>query len=109
MKKYYLTTILLLIVFISSLSASFVVEERATKIANNWYHQISKKSFQEFNISEVLRREFNDNLSYYIFKYEPVGFVIVSAEDATTPVLGYSSVSEFRQDIHNPALNEWML
>ena len=109
MKKYFIITATLLIFMITSLSASFVIEKRATKIAENWYQEISKKSTDEYNISDVLKKEYNDNLSYYIFKYEPCGFVIVSANDATTPILGYSAVSELRNDISNPALDEWLL
>jgi len=35
---------------------------------------------------------------YYIFNFEDKGFIIVSADDACTPILGYSFESSYRRD-----------
>jgi hypothetical protein len=45
---------------------------------------------------------------YYVFDVTPKGFVIVSAEDAALPVIGYSFEGFYRADDQPDAFREWM-
>lgn len=45
---------------------------------------------------------------YYVYNLFPEGFVIVSAEKSTTPILAYSSTGICPQQLSNPAFDWWM-
>lgn len=45
---------------------------------------------------------------YYVFDIAPAGFVIVSAEDAIDPILGYSFEDIYQENNQPPAFTEWM-
>jgi photosystem II stability/assembly factor-like uncharacterized protein len=44
----------------------------------------------------------------YIFRFVSGGFVIVAADDASIPILGYSFDNEMQEPIENPATAEWL-
>jgi hypothetical protein len=56
----------------------------------------------------VLTTSVEQEPTSYVFKYDTGGFVIVSADDATVPVLGYADDGEF--DVNNlpPSLRAWL-
>ncbi len=45
---------------------------------------------------------------YYVFDIAPEGFVIVSAEDAIRPILGYSFEDSYKAEDQAPAFQYWM-
>lgn len=65
-------------------------------------------SYNSINItSEVTEKNGNEPV-YYIFSMNELGFVIVSAEDACQPVLGYSFNSNFSNSMQPQNLINWM-
>ncbi len=91
MKK--LSILLLLVAFSFGLFASPVTLESAKSVANNFYSHYSSKS--NVAISDVLTYQKNGLNTFYVFVYETKGYVIVSADDAVTPILGYSTTDAF--------------
>ena len=62
--------------------------------------------------SIAITREFvisnNADPVYYVFNINDKGFVIVSAEDAVEPILGYSFESSYGTDHQSPEFRFWM-
>jgi len=91
MKK--LSVLVLLVAFSSGLFASPVSLEYAKSVANNFYTHYSAKS--NIAVSDVITYQKEGINTFYVFIYESGGFVIVSADDAAIPVLGYSTTDTF--------------
>ncbi len=91
MKK--LNLFLLLLAFSFGLFAAPVSLESARIVATNFYKQNSVKS--NYAVSDVVTYQKEGVNTFYIFIYEAGGFVIVSADDAVIPVLGYSTTDPF--------------
>ena len=93
MKNLLLTTILCF----SFLSAALADEEISLKVAQNTfvkYH--SSKNIDEFNIKSIdIIKNQNDPL-IKIYQLNPTGFIMVSLEDKTLPVLAYGFESNFK-------------
>ncbi len=45
---------------------------------------------------------------YYVFDLKPRGFIIVSADKSATPILAFSSESNYSIDDNNPAVSFWL-
>ena len=86
------------ILFFSTISFVFgknVDINDAKKVAVNFYYEKVNKFVQAINYSEVrikdsFVKKLNNEAVYYAFDMENGGFVIISAEDAFVPVIGYS-------------------
>lgn len=57
---------------------------------------------KEFDV--VIENKFKQNITYYIYGFNDGGFIIVSGDDSTLPILGYSLKSKFKKDELPPAL-----
>ncbi|HBS85636.1 MAG: hypothetical protein A2W91_14265 [Bacteroidetes bacterium GWF2_38_335] len=99
-------TLLLLTLLISvSLSFSAIVPlSDAQKAAKNFYYQmvnqVKEVSYNDLflKLAHVQKTEAGSNL-YYVFNVnENDGFIIVSAEDAAVPVIGYSFEGKYTAD-----------
>ncbi len=67
----------------------------AKKVAVNFYYEKVNQFVQTINYSEIrikdsFVKKVNNEVVFYAFDMENGGFVIVSAEDAFVPVIGYS-------------------
>jgi len=91
MKK--LNLFLLLLAFSFGLFAAPVSLESARSVADNFYKNYSVKS--NYTISDVMTYQKDGINTFYVFIYEAGGFVMVSADDAVTPILGYSTNEPF--------------
>lgn len=92
MKK--IITLLMLVICGLSLCASPVSRETAQKVAVSYYkHYASKTS--DYSIADVIVNNYNDITTFYVFTFQSGGFVMVSADDAVTPILGYSDSETF--------------
>lgn len=108
----------LIIFFISFISFSKQVEETfAFKIATNFYNSVSSlKSFtnlkltykSESNNIDYKRSKVEKNVHYYVFTDSLNGFVIVSGNDATYPILGYSNESGFDYNLLPFNVKKWL-
>jgi PKD repeat protein len=106
MRKLF--TILLLSVFsMSLLTATPVSKETAKKVATNFYTNYAPSSTKDFSIKESFASIEKGTTTYYTFVFNAGGFVMVAADDAVTPILGYSTISEFHQEIESPVIQQW--
>ncbi len=94
--------VLLFLVFFSltSIFAGPVNVETAGSVARNFlYEQLVKKgvavTFSDVAVNHILTEMSGDQPAYHIFGLNHSGFVIVSGEDAYTPVIGYSLEAGF--------------
>ena len=79
---------LLLILLISGVFSSPVSQASAERVARNLF--IERGFGTELNIISIQSISDRDMELYHIFHLTPVGFIIVSADDRSVPILGYS-------------------
>ncbi|MCD4746678.1 MAG: C10 family peptidase [Bacteroidales bacterium] len=94
MKRKLLLSILF-IAFTGFIFANKVNVQDAKKVAFNYYFQsltqyYNTTDYKNLEITETFVINENNIPVYYVFNFRDLGFIIVSAEDALEPVLGYS-------------------
>lgn len=95
----------LLVLLSASLYADNVSPEKAKAIAGRFFSRFNgSESVTQFNV----QTKSSPNPEYYIFNSPEGGFVIISGDDAISPVLGYSLVNNFNWLDVPPALVEWL-
>lgn len=101
MKKILL--LLITLTLLSAVTAKPVDEKVALKVAERFFAVQMGKSKQ---LHKVIS---SDSLNgvMYVFATEPVGFVVVSADDNAVPILGYSTTSRFSFDDMPPNVAAW--
>ena len=107
MKTKIIYILIFIFMFTNYLYCEFVEAKKAEIIAVNWYEYWNKKNRNNIEIDNIIVKKFNDHNSYYLFTFKTSGFVIVSADDATVPILGYSLKSPIKEDIIHPAVKDW--
>ncbi|MCX6246258.1 MAG: C10 family peptidase [Bacteroidetes bacterium] len=102
--------ILFLAVFFAAFSsfAIHVPAEKARAVAVGFYSHSFLNGNGQPLISDVRETRYNDITTFYTFNFDPAGFVIVAADDASIPILGYSGESKIPAEITNPALKDWL-
>ncbi len=88
-------------------SSGNVDSNKAGKVAVNWYRHHAPATKQQANISKVKDYKWSERTSFYIFSFDKGGFVLVSANDAVTPVLGYGFDHPVPDSITNEAVKGW--
>jgi hypothetical protein len=110
MKRIYLISLMLL--FAVSIQAKKVDLQTAQNVGLAYYfeHVSQFKSIQlkSINITSVFTEYDNSVPVYYVFNINDNGFIIVSADDNATPVLGYSYESNFKSDGLPGELKFWL-
>ncbi|MDT0677295.1 Spi family protease inhibitor [Autumnicola musiva] len=92
----------------------FIDLEHAKEISKNFYKSDGKKSSNFINkkIEEhLVVNPDGKNPTSYIMNYEGGGFIIVSADDRTIPILAYSEKNKFpfnRNDTLPANLLNWL-
>ena len=113
--------------FINSVYCSYVDTTTAKTVATNFFlsrisqsKQARVKSLsaqkieielvhQEFDDSVALNNQCNKDPYYYVYNVKNNnGFIIVSADDAVTPILGYAFEGKYDSINQPPAFIEWM-
>jgi len=88
------------IFFTVNVIAKNVTQENATNVAKNFFSEVY--TLNGINHSEIISELFeikkDGNTVYYVFNFEEGGYVIVSAEDCFTPVIGYSPDGYYDKD-----------
>jgi len=81
----------------------------AKQVASNFFIEQSKTPLLAKSVSITQDFTVSDNSLplYYVFNINN-GFVIVSADDAVTPVLGYSNESTYSEENQSPEFAYWM-
>ena len=106
--RFSLLATLALMMSATFLSAKQVPEQQAKNFAKTVFavkssHQL--KSMEDIKVTESYTRSTLDGeASYYIFNFEPKGFVIISAQDVYSPVLAFSDESHV--NLENSVYNE---
>jgi hypothetical protein len=86
---------LFLILGTSTLCAKPIASGTAKKVAQNFYRQNSKTDVNSVDLSYTGLTA-SGKPAYYAFNINTnAGFVIVSADDAASPIIGYSTTSNF--------------
>jgi hypothetical protein len=101
--------IIIVFLFLCNFSYSNPVDSTlAKKVAKN-YFEFLNPSRSELEIKNTITIYYNGYPSYYIINFIDGGYIAVSANDATVPILMYSYGGEYNEnDFHNPAYLEWM-
>ncbi len=111
MKKYI--SIFVFILLVNTLFAKIVPIETAQQVAVNFYTQKYTASHTQINakdiyISDAFTISENNAAVYYIFTVSDFGYIVISAEDNTIPVLAYSFESTYNPKYITPPFQMWM-
>ena len=103
----------LLFFFTNIANARYVSINEAKKIAKNFYYervnQINPVKYEEIVLSETYIEINSTDTIYYVFNIgEDKGFIIISADDVTAPVLGYSFTGSYSTEGQPPAFQSLM-
>jgi hypothetical protein len=112
MKKILLLFSILLIGINLSLLAKIVDINNARLVGKNgFYEQVNRMNITPYN-SISITSEFvikhNSDPVYYVFNINDKGYIIVSAEDAIEPVLGFSFETSYTTENQSPEFIFWM-
>ena len=81
--------------FVNLSFSEVVSENQAINIAENFFFSKNERSFSEFDYSEIILLNHNNEDIFYVFKLNPRGFILISADNLLMPILGYSFENEF--------------
>jgi photosystem II stability/assembly factor-like uncharacterized protein len=85
-----------IIVFFSTLIyAKPVTMDNAKIVAINCYKHYASSTKTDFTINDSFKTEYKGITTYYTFIFSSGGFVMVAADDAIIPILGYSTDATF--------------
>ena len=110
-RKFLILAISLLTV--SAVYGRQISEQSAKELALGFY---AKKSATlkiapavATDVNLVHKQMTGENVDLYVFnRGKNDGFVIVSAEDAVAPILGYSATGEFSPELMSPSMKSWL-
>jgi Peptidase C10 family/Secretion system C-terminal sorting domain/Spi protease inhibitor/CUB domain len=103
--RNYTLLLFLFLGHVLSSQAGIVDQKTAAQVAENQFYQKynqikSPLLFSEVLIKDVFVKETQGEALYYAFDFEGGGFVIVSAEDNFTPIIGYALIGTFPANAH---------
>lgn len=90
------------------LFAKHVPQDQAQNAAMEFYKHYAPAGTVQPAISNAFVTKVNDVQTLYTFNFQPGGFVLMAADDASIPVLGYSFEGSMSQEIENPSTKEWV-
>lgn len=107
MQKFYKLLLLLLVISWGNLLASPIDSLRASKVATNFIIQYAEN---HEGLELAYKNITVDNtVMYYVFNIKNTeGYIIVVADDACFPILGYSIESKFDTNNLPIQLNKWL-
>jgi len=104
----YIILLCLLIIPAFYMEGKPVSEHYARKIATNYYSRSASAATDDISIAKTIRIRSDEVTTIYIFNFTTGGFVIVSADDAVIPILGYSPKGVFSIDNMPSNIDEWI-
>lgn len=112
MKKLIPITIFILLALGMKTMAGNVSMKQAEKVAMNFYferHNIYQGEIprEMISIQSVHTEKDAQQTYYYVFHFNPAGFVIVPADDCLVPVLGYSFEHNYVAENQPPNVQWW--
>lgn len=97
----------LLLTFATVMVMAHPVDRKLAEIvASNHYKHFAPASIQDFTISESIETVYEGITTFYTFTFTSGGFVMVAANDASIPILGYSYEGQTNGEV-NPAAQSW--
>ncbi|HNS18748.1 MAG TPA: C10 family peptidase [Bacteroidales bacterium] len=108
MKKFMFIVLITSLLSVRISSADPVSQEEARKIAVSWYTHMAVASVSDDSVQEAFPVIHDNRVTMYVFNFTSGGFVIVAADDASVPILGYSEENSFPADMSCPAVESWM-
>ncbi len=105
MKKSLLLILSLILIAVSFATAKEITREQARKVAINAFYEKVNQYDNGIDFSNVVvtyeyTRDLNGAPAFHAFDFVGGGFMIISAEDVYTPVIGYSFSGEFPKGEH---------
>ncbi len=88
--------------------AGSVTQDTARQAAVNWMTSVSGEGYSQDSILEMFTDAEMGETAYYVFNFEPEGWVIISASNRVHPVIGYSETGHYRPESRNPSFRGWM-
>lgn len=111
-KKIFSIALIIMTVFITTAFAKQVDLTTAKKVGLNFYYervnQYHNIPFNNLMIKETFLVFYNGRQVYWVFNLEDTGYVIVSADDAVTPVLAYSFDGIYSEENQPPQFINWV-
>lgn len=88
--------------------AEYVPQQDAAKLAISFYRLNNSAGVTDPLIQSQSVISLDNVSTLYVFRFVSGGFVLVSADDAVIPILGYSFENDFPDAVSNPATKEWL-
>ena len=107
-KKIGFLILVLVLIIPSMVYSAAVTRATAEQVATNWYSERNDNASNEFSIVESFIEKENTENIYYIFNFDKTGFVMVSADDATIPILGYVFEHNYTLENHPPQFDDML-
>ena len=112
MKKLIPIAIFMLLAFCLKTMAGNVSMKQAEKVAMNFYFERHNMfqgeiTLDQIAIQSVHTEKDTQHTYYYVFHFNPAGFVIVPADDCLVPVLGYSFDHNYVAENQPPNVQWW--
>ncbi len=97
MKKIFFLSIIVILTISFSFAKNVNIKHAKT-IATNIFYNRSGLNLNEINLKLEYVKTYNNDTLFYVFSNNGKGFIILSADDATLPLIGYSVENQFRSD-----------
>lgn len=88
--------------------ANPVDKKTAEQVAVNYYAHYAPASITDYSVNGILENATDGMTTIYTFTFKSGGFVLVAADDASIPVLGYSHSGVIDAEVYNPAAQAWI-
>jgi len=85
-----------------------VTQGTARQVAVNWMSEVTGEKYTSASISEVFAEPGREDSAYFVFNFEPEGWVIISADDTAHPVIGYSETGRYTEQSQSPSFKGWI-
>ncbi|MCX6251995.1 MAG: C10 family peptidase [Bacteroidetes bacterium] len=111
-KSYFVLIIVLFLGISFSASAKLVNIKDARLAGKNFYYerinQYNNVPYQSLEITSEFIEKAGNIPAYYVFNFNDRGFIIITADDAMLPVIGYSFESSYSHANQAPEFTNWM-
>ncbi|NVO04034.1 MAG: C10 family peptidase [Bacteroidetes bacterium] len=94
--------------FSMAMFANPINQGTAGQIAINYFNHYSNFKVTNNSISAVYPQTYEGLVTSYIFTFQTGGFIIISADDAALPILGYSVNNNYDPNNVPEAAAEWL-
>ncbi len=88
--------------------AKHVPVEDAAKLATTFYRLNNPMGVSDPRLLSQAVKSWENVPAFYVFRFVSGGFILVAADDASIPVLGYSFEDDMPDQVDNPATKEWL-